>query len=131
MTDNSHLEVYHKTTRVREGGNGMVSEVFSTIGILLIIGAVVGLFFLPIVALLSGVMGCVAYGFSWVLAPKDRIIDYCDACGNEFSPTTRICPHCHARILTPPPTGSLNTLLLVILGVIVITLVALACFTGR
>ena len=131
MTDNSHMEVYHKTTRVCEGGGGLISEVFSTIGILLILGALIGLVFMPLIALVSGALGCMFYGVSRVLGPKYRVIDYCDACGNEFSPTTRVCPHCHAKILTPPPAWTLNAMLLVALGVIVSVLVALAIITGR
>lgn len=102
MTDHSDLEVYHRTRKVCIGGSALAGEIFSTLSILAALFGLFALFMMPALGLIILIAAGLAYGLSHLVGAKHRLIDYCDACGNEFSATTLICPHCQARIITPP-----------------------------
>jgi hypothetical protein len=103
MTDNSDLEVYHRTRKIVTGGSDLAGEIFSTVAILAALFGFPALIFAPPLGLLMLIGAGLAYVVRILVGQKHRLVDYCDACGNEFSATTLICPHCQARIITPPP----------------------------
>lgn len=121
MTDNSHLQVYHRTLETQISGSRAASFVFMIVGagcaLLgfygLIIGHGLGLFLL----LGSGLI----FGTALLIGPRYQIIDYCDACGEKIGPTTRTCPHCRAQILEPPLKWWERTN--VVLGLVLLALV--------
>ena len=88
MIDNSHLEVYHRTAKVRKGGSELASALLTLAGLI---------FLIPLFPI-----GLVLLACAWLVRTKYEKVDWCDACGNHISPTCLICPTCSAQILTPP-----------------------------
>lgn len=82
-------------------------------------------FFFGLVAALLGIAGFfTAMIILWPCAllaaiaailvdPKEQLISYCEACGNDVAPTSKHCPHCHTDLIAPPrPRKPLSPILL-------------------
>jgi hypothetical protein len=95
MIDNSHLEVYHRTAKVRKGGSEFASALFFVASLFSLAASLFAF------ALILIPFGLVLLACATLVRSKYKKVDWCDACGNHISPTCLICPTCHAKILTP------------------------------
>jgi hypothetical protein len=117
MTDNSSLSVYHRTRRQRQGGSRTASTLFALLGMAC---AALGLVFLgAFLGLISWGIAVLFFAVGFLVDARYETIDYCDACGNRFESTTRICPTCHAQILTPPKPPFWNLTMKLSVGLVV------------
>lgn len=89
-------QAYRHIRSVSRGGSGCAAYLFAILGL--------GIAFLSIASgqFIGLILAVVLIAIAALAEPKKQRIAICGACGNEVTPTSLICPTCHAKLTTAP-----------------------------